>query len=94
MKISKCVRALRNIVLPTLALAVPKGCNFLNTSLRTQTVLCGVVTPCYQHHYQHGGVNNKVQQLRITQSEPLDYLNTTYYYEFFFKLRIVLNLLQ
>ena len=34
-------------------------------SLRAQTVLCGVVAPCYQHHY----IDNKVPKHR---SEPLD----------------------
>ena len=36
------------------------------SSLRAQTVLCGVMAPCYQ------GVGNKVPQLHTTQSEPLD----------------------
>ena len=37
--------------------------------LRAQTVLCGVVVPCYQH----SSVDDKVPQLHATQSEPLDY---------------------
>ena len=36
-------------------------------SLRAQTELRGVVAPCYQ------GVDNKVQQLHATKSEPLNY---------------------
>ena len=43
-------------------------------SLRAQTVLRGVVAPCYQHHQPHvvGGVEDKVPQLHAMQSEPLD----------------------
>ena len=36
-------------------------------SLRAQTVLRGVVAPCYQH------LDNEVPQLHVTLSEPLDY---------------------
>ena len=39
---------------------------YIALSLRAQTVLRGVVAPCYQHH--------KVLQLHATQSEPLDYI--------------------
>ena len=42
--------------------------NMLCLSLRAQTVLCEVVTPC--------GVDNKVPLLHATQSEPL----TSYVY--------------
>ena len=41
------------------------------TSLKAQTVLHGVVAPCYQYH-RHVGVDNKVPQFPATQSEPLD----------------------
>ena len=41
------------------------------SSLRAQTVLCGVVAPSYQH-YHHGGVDNKVPELYATRSELLD----------------------
>ena len=37
-------------------------------SLREQTVLRGVVAPCYQFY----SVGNKVPQLHTTQSVPLD----------------------
>ena len=42
-------------------------------SPKAQTVLCGVVAPCYQY----GSVDNKVPRL---QSEPLDY-SRNYRYE-------------
>ena len=35
-------------------------------SLRTQTVLRGVLLPCYQHH-------SKVPQLHATQLEPIEH---------------------
>ena len=42
------------------------GGEVLQPNLKAQTVLRGVVVPCY------GGVDNKVPQLHTTQSEPLD----------------------
>ena len=42
------------------------GGEVLQPSLKAQTVLRGVVAPCY------GDVDNKVPQLHATQSEPLD----------------------
>ena len=40
----------------------------LGTSLRVQTVMCGVVTPYY------GGANNKVLQLHAKSSELLNWV--------------------
>ena len=41
----------------------PHYTHMYNCSL-AQTVLCGVVAPCYQC----GGIDNKVPQLQVTQS--------------------------
>ena len=43
-----------------------------DASLRAQTLLCEVVTPCHQYHSSGGVVDNKVPQLHLTKSEPLD----------------------
>ena len=39
---------------------------FTICSHRAQTLIYGVVTPCYQHHH-------KVPQLHVIQPAPLDY---------------------
>ena len=41
-------------------------------SLKAQTLLCGVVVPCYQYHSSGGVIDNKVPQIHTTLSKPLD----------------------